>query len=234
MPLRGFMYAGKLYDKYIITQHLYLYGPRMISLPTPQYYVFYNGTDESEDRVELRLSDAFADSSVKTSYEWTAIMLNINYGHNKELIDKCKMLKEYARCISMIRDHTKNAEDWQLAIKEAIDICIKEGILADFLTENKSEVVEMLLMEYDEQKVMEQLRKDYQELGLEEGRKMGIQQGIKQGIQQGRSEGLNEGVEIMQFIIQKLVEQKRYSEIAALSTDKSLLDTYIKEFGYHK
>ena len=47
MPLRGFMYAGKLYDKYVTRQHLYLYGPRMISLPTPQYYVFYNGTDES-------------------------------------------------------------------------------------------------------------------------------------------------------------------------------------------
>ena len=38
------------------------------------------------------------------------------------------------------------------AVTQAVNDCIKENILADFLKKNKAEVVSMSLFEYDEKK----------------------------------------------------------------------------------
>lgn len=82
MPIRGFMYAARLYNKYIEENKLSIYGKTMMKLPTPQYIVFYNGDEEHEDEEILRLSDAFETTERIEGYEWTARMLNINYGRN--------------------------------------------------------------------------------------------------------------------------------------------------------
>ncbi|WP_286083127.1 hypothetical protein [Parablautia intestinalis] len=59
MPVREFMYAGKLYDKFIHSARLNRYGKKLLPLPLPKLVVFYNGTDEKEDECTLSLSDAF-------------------------------------------------------------------------------------------------------------------------------------------------------------------------------
>ena len=59
MPIREFMYAGKLYDKFIHSARLNRYGKKLLPLPLPKLVVFYNGTDEKEDECTLSLSDAF-------------------------------------------------------------------------------------------------------------------------------------------------------------------------------
>ena len=87
MPVRGFIYFGKLYSKYIKSNKLNLYGETRIKLPTPQYVVFYNGSKMKEDIMKLRLSDSFTDKSIKNEFEWTATVININYGKNKELME---------------------------------------------------------------------------------------------------------------------------------------------------
>lgn len=211
MPLRGFMYAGKLFDKYVATQDISLYGKNRISLPTPQYYVLYNGTDEAEDRLELRLSDAFADSSVKDKYEWTAVMLNVNYGRNRELMERCKTLAEYAQCVAIVREYIRKNSDWRKAIRDAIDECIEKDILKDFLLANKSEVVEVLLTEYNEQKTMAQLRRESEQIGKQIGKQMGM--------------------DCAQAVITKLIEANRLDELKMIRTDEMLLYKLAKEFG---
>ncbi|MDE7210560.1 MAG: hypothetical protein K2O03_03845, partial [Lachnospiraceae bacterium] len=59
MPIRGFMYFARLYDKYISERHFNIYGCKQIGLPTPKYVVFYNGRDKRPAMEKLRLSDAF-------------------------------------------------------------------------------------------------------------------------------------------------------------------------------
>lgn len=59
MPVREFMYAGKLYDKFIHSSRLNPYGKALLPLPLPKLVVFYNGENDTEDEVILRLSDAF-------------------------------------------------------------------------------------------------------------------------------------------------------------------------------
>ncbi len=149
MPLRGFMYFGHLYNQYIRSTKQDIYGKTLVKIPYPQYIVFYNGTDKCDDKTELKLSDAFINKKEENRFEWTATMLNINAGHNRDLMDKCLALKEYSGFIQLIRDYNKS-----LPLEQAVDMAVKEAgnwqCLGRFLQKHRSEVVSVVLMEYDE------------------------------------------------------------------------------------
>lgn len=149
-PLRGFFYFADLYKvKYFGKK---IYSTRLLKIPTPQYIVFYNGTANMPDRKELRLSDAFQQPTEQPDIEVVAHMLNINYGHNKELMERCQKLKEYAQFIDIIRHYLKENEHWsnEQAISKAIDDCIKNNILRDILQKERLRVMASILSEFDE------------------------------------------------------------------------------------
>ena len=93
MPLRMLLYLAKLYYNSIPSDDL-LYKEAIIQLPKPEFYVFYNGEQEYPEIKQLHLSDAWNNSSAPI--ELTVTVYNINYGHNKELEEKCHALMEYA------------------------------------------------------------------------------------------------------------------------------------------
>ena len=169
MPLRGFRYTAELYNKLINERKWNLYSPKVIKLPTPQYVVFYNGKQKRPDKEVLRLSDAFIVPSREGEYEWTATVYNINDGHNKDLMNKCKILQEYATMVAKIREFRQKGCDLDMAIEEAIEYCLLHDVLKDFLLEHKSEVADMLRMEYDEARTMNHLKEDYYEEGVKDG-----------------------------------------------------------------
>ena len=103
MPLRGMEYFAELYGIYITENGLDIYVSSLQKIPTPRYYVFYNGTEKHPDVVKLKLSDAFQVPDDSGEFEWTATMLNINYGHNRELLEQCQPLYEYAHFIKLVR-----------------------------------------------------------------------------------------------------------------------------------
>ena len=149
-PLRGFFYFADLYKvKYFGKK---IYSTRLLKIPTPQYIIFYNGTTSMPDRKELRLSDAFQQPTTQPDIEVVAHMLNINYGHNKELMERCQKLKEYAQFIDIIRHYLKENEHWsnEQAISKAIDDCIKNNILRDILQKERLRVMASILSEFDE------------------------------------------------------------------------------------
>lgn len=192
MPLRGLMYFGKLYDRYMEKNHFNRYGKILIKIPTPQYIVFYNGLEEHEEKEILRLSDAFETKDETGGFEWTAIMLNINYGRNRKLMEACKPLREYAIFVERVRESISRLGKEQ-GIRKAIDDCIRDGILREVLSKNKAEVIGMTLTEYDEQEQMK--------LFKEEGREEGIQLGIQQGIGQGWEKGLKALVDSLKIFL---------------------------------
>ena len=87
MPMRGFLYFGDLYSAYIALREINLYSSTAKRFPIPQHIVFYNGTRKEPDRKVLRLSDLFEHSSTdkRPCLECETLVLNINYGHNREL-----------------------------------------------------------------------------------------------------------------------------------------------------
>lgn len=149
-PLRGFFYFADLYKvKYFGKK---IYSTRLLKIPTPQYIVFYNGTTSMPDRKELRLSDAFQQPTEQPDIEVVAHMLNINYGHNKELMERCRKLKEYAQFIDIIRHYLRENKQWsnEQAISKAIDDCIQNNILRDILQKERLRVMASILSEFDE------------------------------------------------------------------------------------
>ena len=95
--------------------------------------------------------------------ELVVTMLNINLGKNKKLLEQCRTLKEYAIYVKKVRTNVEEAVD------RAVTECINEGILREFLLQNRKEAVEMSIFEYDEEAVFEIVRKDEYEKGHQEG-----------------------------------------------------------------
>lgn len=165
MPLRGLLYFAQLYNKYIAKNNLNLFSSSVQQIPTPQYIVFYNGTQEQPDEQILLLSELFQKQHerqhVEGCLECQARMLNINYGKNRELMEKCRRLEEYAICVARVRQYaTGDIENRVEAITRAIDECIAEGILADILTEQKAEVLELVLTTFNRELYEQGLREE--------------------------------------------------------------------------
>ena len=178
-PLRGFFYFADLYKvKYFGTK---IYSTRLLKIPTPQYIVFYNGTANMPDKKELRLSDAFQQPTEQPDIEVVAHMLNINYGHNKELMERCQKLKEYAQFIDIIRHYLKENEHWsnEQAISKAIDDCIKNNILRDILQKERLRVMASILSEFDEVGYKEMIRQEAYEDAYEDAYEEGVEYGVK-------------------------------------------------------
>ena len=178
-PLRGFFYFADLYKvKYFGKK---IYSTRLLKIPTPQYIVFYNGTTSMPDRKELRLSDAFQQPTEQPDIEVVAHMLNINYGHNKELMERCQKLKEYAQFIDIIRHYLRENKQWsnEQAISKAIDDCIKNNILRDILQKERLRVMASILSEFDEVGYKEMIRQEAYEDAYEDAYEEGVEYGVK-------------------------------------------------------
>jgi len=168
MPVRGLMYYGKLYDKYIEVNNLNIYSERLQILPTPRYFVFYNGRDNAPEKEVLRLTDAFSEPD-KSSIEVTVTVYNINAGNNCELMEKCRTLSEYSTFVERVRRYQAQETDIQTAVNAAVDSCIRDGILTDFLVRHKAEVMDVVLTEYDEAKHMKLIEKEAEAIGQIKG-----------------------------------------------------------------
>lgn len=173
LPVRFLIYLAQEYQVVIDRAEKSLYGSGWISLPTPQCVVFYNGVKEMPEELTLKLSDAFENKQVRADVELTVRMLNINHGHNKLLMENCRVLEEYSQMVAATRKYMAVEADVQTALNKAVDYCIANGILRGFLLKNRAEVLGMLLEEFDAEKYERTIR--------EEGRDEGREEGIKQG-----------------------------------------------------
>ena len=193
IPLRDLIYIGIEYQQYVDDKSLY--SSRLQKIPAPKFMVFYNGTDAVDDRVELRLSKAYEHLAGEPDLELKVLMLNVNEGHNKELMEQCQTLKEYAIYVARVRKYTSemNLND---AVARAIDECLKEGILVEFLRKNRSEVKMVSILEYDKEWEEKKLRKAEYEAGRSEGIEIGKSEGIEIGKSEGIEIGKSEGIEI--------------------------------------
>ena len=168
MPLRGFLYHAKMYEKYIKDRNIDIFSSVLQRIPTPQYYVFYNGDSNAGDIETLKLSASFINPVEEGKFEWTATMLNINLGHNDDLMEKCSTLKQYATLVDKIKDGIKRGLDVENSIIEAVNWCIANDVLKDYLVRHKSEVIGMVLTEYDEKKHI----KNEKQISWEEGQEV--------------------------------------------------------------
>ncbi len=162
LPLRYLLYVSDVYSDY--TKDMNIYGKKAISIPTPKFVIFYNGLDEQPDCRELKLSELFTVKEENPALELTAVMLNINKGHNRKLMETCQTLQDYAEYTYRVRKYAQE-RPLEEAVEQAITECIQEGILKDFLKKHRAEAKKVSIYEYDEERHMRQTREE----GWEEG-----------------------------------------------------------------
>lgn len=187
MPVRFLIYLAQEYQKILEEAEESLYGTKQITLPTPQCIVFYNGQKEMPEERILRLSEAFESKELEADVELKVRMLNINYGHNTELMNKCKLLGEYAEFVQISREYAADGGNMDSALNKAIDYCIENEILTEFLIKYRAEVIGMLLEEFDVEKYERTLKM--------EGYEVGHIEGLTEGHSTGDAERLVKSVE---------------------------------------
>lgn len=201
--VRFLIYLAEEYQKLVEQAEASIYGTKQVILPAPQCIVFYNGEKAMPEEQILCLSDAFEKQKSRSDVELKVRMLNINYGNNLELMEKCRVLKEYAEFVEIARKYVKEGKERQEALNMAIGYCIEHDILSEFLKSYRAEVLGMLLEEFDVDKYERTIKAE------------------------GREEGREEILELTR----KLMEQNRMDDLKRLAEDSAYREKLFREFG---
>jgi len=172
MPLRLLEYVSRIYEQLVPSEDRY--EKKMIKIPYPEFFVFYNGTEDYPVETELRLSDAFIFPDEKYniknkdfSLEIKVRIVNINSDKQSPILKQCKKLEEYSLLIDYIRESKK--QNPKAPLEQAINKALQNGVLSEYLKRKSTEVRNMLIAEYSyETDIKVQRREAYRE-GLAEG-----------------------------------------------------------------
>lgn len=174
MPLRMLMYLAEVYRRYVDADAVY--RKRLIPLPAPKFYVFYNGIEKMPDTWSLHLSDAF--EGRKADLELAVEIININHQPGRPILEKCHALKSYSVFVAKVRESVKNGSTLEAAVGEAVRYCIANDYLGGYFRQKqKEEVFDMLNFVWDQERALE--------VRAEEARAEGLSQGLSQGVSQG-------------------------------------------------
>ena len=180
MPLRDLLYITSEYSRMVETQSLY--SSAIQKVPAPNFIVFYNGQDEFADKSEYRLSEAFEPKVDNPALELRVTVLNINYGRNAELMKHSRTLREYAQYVALVRRYKTELGSLDEAVNRAVDECIRNDVLADFLRKNRAEVVMMSIFEYNQEEEERKLRAAERQAGYVEGYDSGMERGTAENL----------------------------------------------------
>ena len=190
MPFRFLEYIARIYEK--ITTKDEKFGRKLVKLPIPEFYVFYNGKDDYPTECVMKLSDAFMqlDGKLKNQFEnanypleISVKVININVDKENPILKRCEALKQYSEFIEQVRSNIEN--DVHEPLTNAIKEAIKKGFLSDYLNRKSTEVQNMLLAEYDYDRDIAVQRREAFDDGVAIGEKVGEERGISIGLSQG-------------------------------------------------
>ena len=216
MPLRDLFYISSEYQKLIDKKSLY--SSKLQKIPAPKFLVFYNGTEAMEDSRTEYLSESFENLTGEPDLELKVLTLNINKGHNLKLMEQCRVLKEYAQYVERVRSYVGKM-GLDAAVHRAVDECIQEGILEEFLRQRRAEVEAVSIFEYDKEEEERKLREAEYEAGREDGKK----EGEAAGRESGRQEILN--------LMNKLMESGRMDDMKRAIADEAYRAQLMKEMN---
>lgn len=204
IPLRDLFYISGEYQKLVDQKSIY--SSTLLKLPEPNFIVFYNGTEKKADRWVNCLSDAYEKHIGDPNLELKVITLNINEGYNKDLMKQCKILREYAQYVEKVREYASTM-DLNAAVEKAVDECIHQGILEEFLRANRMEVIAVSIYEYDKEEEEKKLRKAEYAAGMLAGEKR------------------------LETLISLLLQNGRNAEIQKVVDDPELRENLYKEYN---
>ena len=145
MPIRCLEYIARLYEQFYKSKEKY--SRKQVAIPTPEFYVFYNGKEPYRGDSLLKLSDSFTQTHDEYALELSVKVVNINYDKASEILKLCKPLEQYSLFVDAVRRNI--AVDKDHGFEKAIKECIQNDILREYLQRKSKEVLNMLIGEYD-------------------------------------------------------------------------------------
>ena len=145
MPIRCLEYIARLYEQFYKSKEKY--SRKQLAIPTPEFYVFYNGKEPYRGDSLLKLSDSFTQTHDEYALELSVKVVNINYDKASEILKRCKPLEQYSLFVNAVRRNI--AVDKEHGFEKAIKECIQNDILREYLQRKSKEVLNMLIGEYD-------------------------------------------------------------------------------------
>ena len=252
MPLRFLHYLSDVYRQ--MYNNSDLHRSTMLKIPVPHFVTFYNGKQPLEVESTLRLSDMYEKkmdcpelelivrvinintgaiiNGINQSYDFDKSNKNINAGntinsrtYSSEFLSKCETLKDYMTFVNKVRVKTDIEKiDIRTAVIEAVDECIAENVLSEFLKNHREEVITVSIYEYDEEGHLEIVKEEGRQLGIAEGEKLGI---IK-GEEKERSNGIKVFIKLCKDMnlsdedtINKLIQDYQLSRDEAINAIKN-------------
>ena len=160
MPLRALIYVTNILEQWVKKQNIY--GRKLVKIPTPRFAVFYNGVEDQPELYQLKLSDAYANPMEEPELELACTVYNINAGMNRKLLSECPVLEQYMMFVGYVREYlgAYPEKDLRKAIDKAIDRCIREDVLREFLIRRRREVTKVTQLDYTFDRRIELERED--------------------------------------------------------------------------
>ena len=180
MPLRCLEYIGRLYETLFESKEKY--SRKLLNIPTPEFYVFYNGEESYPSDKTLKLSEAFIENTTQANLELTVKVININRQNRHPVLENCQTIQEYSIFVETVRKWKEI--DPQNGFEKAVEECIENNILREYLKRKTKEAINMLLAEYDYETDIAVQRAEEREIAFATG----IEQGISQGAYQTKLE----------------------------------------------
>ena len=245
MPLRFLHYLSDVYRQMYTNSDLH--RSTLLKIPVPHFVTFYNGKQPLAAESILRLSDMYEKKIDYPELELMVRVININTANNEgnksrtfnsnindnsnmhtyssEFLSKCETLKDYMTFVNKVRVKTDVEKiDIRTAVTEAVDECIAENVLSDFLKNHREEVITVSIYEYDEEGHLEIVKEEGRQLGIAEGEKLGI---IK-GEEKERSNGIKVFIKLCKDMnlsdedtINKLIQDYQLSRDEAINAIKN-------------
>lgn len=173
MPLRDVIYYGRTMEQ--LLEAVDIYRRKIIPIPTPEFFIFYNGNEKYPPEKILKLSDSYIEKTNTPMLELLVKVININLPVGHDILVKCRPLYEYSWFVQKVKEYTEQLSDRDLAVEQAIRDCIRAGIFSDFVRRHGSEAVNMLFTQFN----LEDAKKIWREEAFEDGEEAGIEKGIR-------------------------------------------------------
>lgn len=188
MPLRLLEYIARTFER--ITDAAKLYQSSLVKIPAPEFFIIYTGEQRWGTRT-LRLSDSFLAEPPENSIELVVKIIDVRYNDDEEerqdqesrkVLARSDKLRGYSTLLSYIRRERQTGYELKEGIGRAIQRCIREGILREFLEKYSAEVGSMLFKEITSEEFAEIRAKEAAEIYYNKGRQEGIEAGRQEGI----------------------------------------------------
>jgi hypothetical protein len=181
MPVRMLMYTGRIYEGYFARRKLAgeigsIYDYDQIKIPRPEFVVIYTGLDEwGVSDSTLHLEDAYFEKAKHAALGSLSLDVHV-YDATRNMPERFReggYLAQYVTFIERVKANKAAGMKLDVAVKKAIEDCIKDGILKDFLERRGNEVNSVLAQELRDE--------DFIQIGERHGLKKGLEKGLEIG-----------------------------------------------------